>query len=291
MTDRLFLSEQFAANRRHLGAVAYRMLGSLSEAEDAVQETWIRLSRSDADAIDNLGGWLTTVVARVCLDMLRQRKARREDQLDDDSPEPVALNAQTVDPERELAMADAVGLALLVVLEKLAPAERIALVLHDMFDLSFEEIAPIVERTPVAARQLASRARRRVQGSDETQTADRTRQREVVDAFLAASRGGDFAGLLAVLDPNVVFRADAVASRLGNVAELRGAQAVANNFKGRAQSARPALVDGSIGLLIAPMGKLRVVLALTVTDGRIAAIDAIAAPDRLAQLDVVLLDA
>ncbi|CAI2932181.1 sigma-70 family RNA polymerase sigma factor [Aminobacter niigataensis] len=289
MNDENFLSERFAANRGHLRAVAYRMLGSASEAEDAVQETWLRLVRTGAGDIDNLGGWLTTVVARVCLDMLRQRKSRREDPLDVEGPDEVADDAAGIDPERELAMADAVGLALLVVLERLAPAERIAFVLHDMFDLSFDDIAPIVERTPVAARQLASRARRRVQGSDEAGAPDRTRQREVVDAFLAASRGGDFAGLLAVLDPDVVFRADAAAARLGSAAELRGAQAVAQNFKGRAQVARPALVDGSIGLLIAPMGKLRVVLALKLDGDRIVGIDAIADPDRLAQLDVALL--
>ncbi|WP_439501422.1 sigma-70 family RNA polymerase sigma factor [Aminobacter ciceronei] len=266
------------------------MLGSASEAEDAVQETWLRLARTDTDDIDNLSGWLTTVVARVCLDMLRRRKSRREEQLDTEGPDEIADDAPAVDPERELAMADAVGLALLVVLEKLAPAERIAFVLHDMFDLSFDDIAPVVERTPVAARQLASRARRRVQGSDEARAPDRTRQRQVVDAFLAASRGGDFAGLLAVLDPDVVFRADAVAAHLGAVAELRGAQAVAQSFKGRAQGALPALVDGAIGLLVAPMGKLRVVLMLRLNGDRIVGIDAVADPDRLAKLDVALLD-
>ncbi|MBE1204405.1 sigma-70 family RNA polymerase sigma factor [Aminobacter carboxidus] len=290
MNEEIFLAERFAANRGHLRAVAYRMLGSASEAEDAMQETWLRLARSDAREIDNLGGWLTTVVARVCLDMLRQRKSRREDALDMEGPDEVADETAGINPEHELAMADAVGLALLVVLEKLAPAERIAFVLHDMFDLSFDDIAPIVERTPVAARQLASRARRRVQGSDEARAPDRTRQRQVVDAFLAASRGGDFAGLLAVLDPDVVFRADAVAAQLGAVAELRGAQAVAQSFKGRAQGALPALVDGAIGLLVAPMGKLRVVLMLKLDGERIVGIDAIADPDRLGQLDLVLLD-
>lgn len=289
MDDKIFLADAFAEKRGHLRAVAYRMLGSASEAEDAVQETWLRLARSDAGDIDNLAGWLTTVVARVCLDMLRKRKSRREDPLDTEGPDEVADDAPSVDPERELAMADAVGLALLVVLERLAPAERIAFVLHDMFDLSFDDIAPIVERSPVAARQLASRARRRVQGSDEAGAPDRSRQREVVEAFLAASRGGDFAGLLAVLDPDVVFRADAAAARLGSAPELRGAQAVAQNFRGRAQVARPALIDGSIGLLIAPLGKLRVVLALKLEGDRITGIDAIADPDRLAQLDVALL--
>ncbi|GAA2827871.1 RNA polymerase ECF family sigma subunit [Aminobacter aminovorans] len=290
MNEEIFLADKFAEKRGHLRAVAYRMLGSASEAEDAVQETWLRLARSDAHEIDNLSGWLTTVVARVCLDMLRQRKARREEQLETEGPDEVADDAPAVDPERELAMADAVGLALLVVLEKLAPAERIAFVLHDMFDLSFDDIAPIVERTPVAARQLASRARRRVQGDDKAPTPDRTRQRQVVEAFLAASRGGDFAGLLAVLDPDVVFRADAVAAQLGALAELRGAQAVAQSFKGRAQGALPALVDGAIGLIVAPMGKLRVVLMLRLDGDRIVGIDAIADPDRLAQLDLALLD-
>lgn len=290
MTDENFLGSRFAENRARLRAVAYRMLGSASEAEDAVQETWLRLARTDNGDIDNLPGWLTTVVARVCLDMLRKRKSRREDQLDTEGPDEIADDAAGIDPERELAMADAVGLALLVVLEKLAPAERIAFVLHDMFDLSFDDIAPIVERTPVAARQLASRARRRVQGSEEAGVPDRTRQREVVDAFLAASRGGDFAGLLAVLDPDVVLRADAAAARLGSVAELRGAQAVAKSFAGRAQAARPALVDGAIGLLVAPKGKLLVVLKLRLDGDRIAGIDAIADPERLAQLNLTVLD-
>ncbi|PWK76062.1 sigma-70 family RNA polymerase sigma factor [Aminobacter sp. AP02] len=289
MRDEIFLTERFAEKRGHLRAVAYRMLGSASEAEDAVQETWLRLARTDTSDVGNIGGWLTTVVARVCLDMLRRRKSRREDQLDDDGPEPAAGEAAGIDPERELAMADSVGLALLVVLEKLAPAERIAFVLHDMFDLSFDDIAPIVERTPVATRQLASRARRRVQGTDEPQDRDRTRQRQVVEAFLAASRGGDFAGLLKVLDPGVVFRADAIAAQLGAIAELRGAQAVAGSFKGRAQAALPALVDGAIGLLVAPQGKLRVVLVLKIEGDRIVGIDAIADPQRLARMDIVLL--
>ncbi|WP_432285956.1 sigma-70 family RNA polymerase sigma factor [Aminobacter sp. BA135] len=289
MNEENFLADKFAEKRGHLRAVAYRMLGSASEAEDAVQETWLRLARTDTDDIDNLSGWLTTVVARVCLDMLRRRKSRREEPLDTEGPDEIADDAPAVDPERELAMADAVGLALLVVLEKLAPAERIAFVLHDMFDLSFDDIAPIIERTPVAARQLASRARRRVQGSDETRAPDRTRQRQVVDAFLVASRGGDFAGLLAVLDPDVVFRADAVAAHLGSIAELRGAHAVAGNFNGRAQAALPALVNGAIGLVVAPMGKIKVVLLLTVDGDRIVGIDAVADPERMSQLDVVML--
>ncbi|MDT2022123.1 sigma-70 family RNA polymerase sigma factor [Methylocella sp. CPCC 101449] len=287
MTEENFLAQQFDQKRGHLRAVAYRMLGSLPEAEDAVQETWLRLARSDTGDVDNLGGWLTTAVARVCLDMLRQRKARREEAFDD-GPEPAASGA-SVDPDQEMAMADAVGLALMVVLEKLAPAERIAFVLHDMFDISFDDIAPIVQRSPVAARQLASRARRRVQGTEESRTTDRTRQRQVVEAFLAASRGGDFAGLLAVLAPDVAFHADPVAARLDAVAELRGAQQVATAFKGRARSAFPALINGTVGALVAPRGKLLVVLAITVEEGRIVGIEAIADPQRLATLDVRLL--
>ena len=216
MENEKFLAEQFEAQRSHLQRVAYRMLGSLGEADDAVQEAWLRLSRSEVEGIDNLGGWLTTVVARVCLDMLRSRKLRREEPLDGE-PEPAADHAATSDPERETELADNVGLALLVVLEALAPAERVAFVLHDMFDLPFEEIAPIVGRSPTAARQLASRARRRVQGSAETSQADVAGNRKVVDAFLAAARSGDMAGLLAVLDPDVVLHADRAAARLGGV--------------------------------------------------------------------------
>jgi RNA polymerase sigma-70 factor (ECF subfamily) len=288
MTEENFLAQQFDQKRGHLRGVAYRMLGSLPEAEDAVQETWLRLARSDTREVANLGGWLTTVVARVCLDILRQRKMRREESLDGEGPEPIMARA-SVDPDQEMAMADAVGLALLVVLEKLAPAERIAFVLHDMFDISFDDIATIVQRSPVATRQLASRARRRVQGTEEAQTADRSRQRQVVEAFLAASRGGDFSGLLAVLDPDVVFHADHVAARLNAAADLRGAEQVATTFKGRARNASPALIDGRVGVLVAPKGKLLVALAITVEQGRIVGIDAIADPQRLATLDVQLL--
>ena len=208
MDEHEWLAEQFEANRTHLRAVAYRMLGSLSEADDAVQEAWLRLSRSDTSGVENLGGWLTTVVARVCLDMLRSRKSRREEPLGAHVPDPMVSREDGIDPEHEALLADSVGLALLVVLETLAPAERVAFVLHDMFDLPFDEIAPIVGRSPTAARQLASRARRRVQGAATVPDADLTRQREVVDAFLAASRGGDFDALLALLDPDVVLRAD-----------------------------------------------------------------------------------
>ncbi|WEX74553.1 sigma-70 family RNA polymerase sigma factor [Sinorhizobium numidicum] len=295
MDEKKFLAEQFEGSRAHLKAVAYRMLGSRTEAEDAVQESWLRLSRADTSDVENLRGWLTTVVARVCLDMLRTRKSRREEPLEtppsSPAPSPDGAHAEAMNPEQEALFADAVGLALLVVLNRLTPSERIAFVLHDMFDLSFEEIAPIVERTPAAARQLASRARRRVRGAPALPVADLNRQRKVVDAFLAASRGGDFDALLAVLAPDVVFHADAVAARMGARAEIRGAAAVAETFKGRAQGALPALVDGTIGLLVAPQGRLRVVLALTLQGGRITAIEALADPDRLGRLDLAVLDA
>ncbi|TMG09009.1 MAG: sigma-70 family RNA polymerase sigma factor [Chloroflexi bacterium] len=234
MTEHEYLAERFEAHRAHMRAVAYRMLGSADEADDAVQEAWIRLSRADAGRVDNLAGWLTTVVARVCLDMLRSRKSRREEPL---SLHHVAGN----DPEHEVLLADSVGLAMLVVLETLAPAERVAFVLHDLFGLPFDEIAPIVGRTPSAARQLASRGRRRVRGADAA-TGDLTLHREIVDAFLAASRGGDFEGLLAMLDPDVVVRADEEAVKLGAEREVRGAAAAARTFAGRARAAQPALV-------------------------------------------------
>jgi RNA polymerase sigma-70 factor (ECF subfamily) len=285
MEKEKWLAEQFEAHRDHLQRVAYRMLGSTGEADDAVQEAWLRLSRAEAAGIDNLGGWLTTVVARVCLDTLRSRKSRREEPLEGE-PQPAAGHERTVDPEREAELADNVGLALLVVLEALAPAERVAFVLHDMFDLPFEEIAPIVGRSPTAARQLASRARRRVRGSAKTSETDVASHRKVVDAFLAAARSGDVAGLLAVLDPDVVLHADRAAVRLGGVAELSGAGAVAANFKGKAQQARAALVDGALGVVVAPQGRLLLVLNLTFAGDRIAAIDVVADPDRLEALDL-----
>jgi RNA polymerase sigma-70 factor, ECF subfamily len=285
MEKEKWLAEQFEAHRDHLQRVAYRMLGSTGEADDAVQEAWLRLSRAEAAGIDNLGGWLTTVVARVCLDTLRSRKSRREEPLEGE-PQPAAGHERAVDPEREAELADNVGLALLVVLEALAPAERVAFVLHDMFDLPFEEIAPIVGRSPTAARQLASRARRRVRGSAKTSKADVASHRKVVDAFLAAARSGDMAGLLAVLDPDVVLHADRAAVRLGGIAELSGAEAVAANFKGKAQQARSALVDGALGVVVAPQGRLLLVLNLTFARDRIAAIDVVADPDRLEALDL-----
>jgi RNA polymerase sigma-70 factor (ECF subfamily) len=288
-----WLAEQFEAQRSHLRAVAYRMLGSLSEADDAVQDGWLRFSRSDASGVENLGGWLTTIVARVCLNMLEARRSRREEPLGGRLPDPILSHADGSDPEQEALLADSVGLALLVVLDTLAPAERLALVLHDMFAVPFDEIAPIVGRSPAAARQLASRARRRIKGAAPAADADRTRQREVVDAFLAASRGGDFSALLAVLDPNVVLRADAAAVPRGTSRLVRGAAAVAKGalaFSGRARFAQPTLVNGAVGVVVAPRGRLFVVVGLTVRRGKIVEIDIIADPDRLRHLDLGVLD-
>jgi RNA polymerase sigma factor (sigma-70 family) len=291
MGENAGLTERFEENRNHLRGVAYRMLGSLSEADDAVQEAWLRLNRSDTSGVENMGGWLTTIVARVCLDMLRSRKSQREEPWDEHVPEPVQSREDGSDPEHEALLADSVGLALLVVLETLAPAERLAFVLHDMFAVPFEEIAPIVGRSPAAARQLASRARRRVQGSDMAPDADLTRQREVVDAFLAASRAGDFEALLAVLDPDIVLRADRAILPAGAPAEVRGAEAVARRAgKGGARAARPALVNGAVGLVVAPRGKLVMVLRFTIKNGKIAEIDVVANPERLRQLDLAVLD-
>jgi len=290
VSERDVLAEEFEANRPHLRAVAYRMLGSLSQAEDAVQEGWLRLNRSDTSGVDNLGGWLTTVVARVCLDMLRSRRSRREEPLDANVPEPVASRSHGGDPEHEALMADSVGLALLVVLETLEPAERLAFVLHDMFAVPFEDIAPLVGRSSAAARQLASRARRRVQGKPAIPEADLERQRKVVDAYLAAARGGDFEALLAVLDPDVVVRSDRRPIGPGGATEIRGAAAVTElAMKGRARAARAALVNGAVGIVVAPGGRLLMVLDLEIVDGKIIAIDAIADPDHVRQLDLALL--
>jgi RNA polymerase sigma factor (sigma-70 family) len=284
MDERDWLARRFEDHRGRLRAVAYRMLGSASEADDAVQEAWLRLSRSDADEVENLGGWLTTVVARVCLNMLEARRSRREEPVGGDLPDPVAHRGDDHDPEQQALAAEGVGLALLVVLDTLTPAERLAFVLHDLFAVPFEEIAPIVDRSPAAARQLASRARRRVQGAPPPD-ADLARQRAVVDAFLAASRQGDFEALLALLDPDVVLRADPAAVRTGAAAEARGAAAVAGTFSGRAQTARPALVDGAPGAVWAPGGRPRVAFGFTVADGRILAIDLLADPERLALVE------
>ncbi|GAB0108605.1 sigma-70 family RNA polymerase sigma factor [Nocardia sp. JMUB6875] len=271
---------EFEVQRGRLQALAQRMLGSAAEAEDAVQEAWLRLSRSETAEIDNLAGWLTTVVSRVCLNMLQSRGTRREDALEDyDAPE------AAIGPEQEALLGDSIGAALLVVLDTLSPTERLAFVLHDMFAVPFEDIAPILGKTPAAARQLASRGRRRVRGIDEI-TIDRERQQEVVTAFLAASRSGDFAALLELLDPDVVVRADAIGIAMGADAEVRGAQAVANTFAGRARAARPVLVDGLAGLVWMTAGTPRMVFDFTVVDGRIAGIEMLADPILLAELDL-----
>jgi len=266
------LAGRFEENRPRLRAVAYRMLGSLAEADDAVQEAWLRLGRSGADGVDNLDAWLTTVVGRVCLDMLRSRTSRREAAWDPTVKEPAGA-----DPEGEALLADSVGLALLVVLETLTPTERLAFVLHDLFGVPFDEIAPIVGRSPDAARQLASRARRRVR--ENPSPAGHGAQRRIVDAFLDAARGGEMATLLTLLDPDVELRVD-------GVVEHSGAQAVARFFAGRAQAARPALVDGALGVVVAPDGQVRIVLRLRVADGRITELDAVTEPSRISSLSV-----
>jgi len=291
MDERDCLTDRFEANRPHLRAVAYRMLGSVTEADDAVQEAWLRLNRSDTAAIDNLGGWLTTVVARVSLDMLRSRTSRREQPVGTHVPQPIVSRDDDVDPEQQALLADSVSLALLVVLETLSPAERLAFVLHDMFAVPFDEIAPIVGRSPTAARQLASRARRRVRGAVPAPDADRARQREVVDAFLAAARDGDFDALLAVLDPDVVLRVDRGARATSR--EIRGASAVveqARTFTRLARFARPARVNGSAGFVVAsPTGPLAVA-GFAIAGGRIVEIDLLADPTRLRELDLSALD-
>lgn len=292
MHDSELLADRFEAHRGHLRAVAYRMLGSLSEADDAVQEAWLKLSRTDADEVRNLGGWLTTVVGRVCLDMLRSRASRREDPIEDTFvPDPVISPLTRIDPEQEVLLADSVGLALLVVLETLEPAERLAFVLHDMFAVPFDDIAAIVGRSPAATRQLASRARRRVQGAAPEPEPDLARQKKVLDAFLAASRGGDFEALLSVLDPDVVLRADsgplvggAAASKL-----VRGAAAVARQaltFARFAASSRLVLINGEVGVVALLDGQPMSVMGVTVADGRIVAMNILADPERLARLDL-----
>lgn len=291
MDDQQWLAQRFEQHRSRLRAVAYRMLGSLSEAEDAVQETWLRLTRADASQVENLGGWLTRIVARVSLNMLRARQGRLEEPLGPRVPEPVIDPAEGTDPEHEALLADSVGLALLVVLEKLTPVERLAFVLHDVFAVPFDEIAPIVGRSQAATRQLASRARRRVRGAATSPVAELARQREVVDAFLAAARDGNFGTLVAVLDPDVVLRADRPAVIAGASTEVRGAREVARRAVERgARAARPALVDGAVGVVVAPRGRLLMVLRFRVRDGKIVEIDAIADPARLRQLDLTVLD-
>lgn len=300
MTDQEWLATQFESQRSRLESVAFRMLGSTGEADDAVQEAWLRLSRTDADAVQNLGGWLTTVTARVCLDMLRSRKSRREDGFSDAPPE-MADSAAGSDPAREAELADSVGLAMLVVLEALSPAERVAFVLHDMFDLPFEEIAPIVGREPAATRQLASRARRRVRGAEPDPDADVRGQRRVVEAFLRAAREGDFEALLAVLDPDVVLHADAmaVAGARANAAagappvapEIHGAHAVATVFSGRAAAAQLALVGGAAGAVYAPGGVTVTAFVFEVVDGRVVGLSVVSDPGEIAVLAPVIVPA
>ena len=293
MDDRDWLAEQFEEHRGHLRAVAYKMLGSLSEADDAVQESWLRLSRSDTSEVENLRAWLTTVVARVSLNVLRSRRTRREEPLDVRVPDPVVSRDDGTQPEHEALLADSVGLALLVVLETLAPAERLAFVLHDMFGVPFDEIAGLVDRSPAAARQLASRARRRVQGAAPVPDADLGAQRRVVDAFFAAARDGDFEGLVAVLDPDVVSRSDGGALRPQATSVVRGAREVAARaltFARLSPFVRPALVNGAAGAVVAPRGEPFSVLGFTVVGGRIVEIDAITDPARLRALDLAVLD-
>jgi RNA polymerase sigma-70 factor (ECF subfamily) len=288
MDEQEWLAQQFEENRGHLKAIAYRMLGSVNEADDAVQEVWLRLSRFGASGVANVGGWLTTVVARVCLDMLRSRKARREEPLEGHVPDPIVSCDTPSNPEREILLADSVGLALLVVLETLEPAERLAFVLHDMFSMSFDDVAGILDRSAAAARQLASRARRRVQGTAPASNADIRLQREIVNAFLAASRNGDFDALLAVLDPDVVLRADAGSLQPGASKVVRGAARVAEQallFSGLARHCRLALVNGTPGLVTAPGGRPYAVIGFAIQHGKIVEIDILADPKRLRQLN------
>jgi RNA polymerase sigma factor (sigma-70 family) len=293
MDENEWLADRFEEHRPHLRSVAYRMLGSLTEADDAVQDTWLRLSRAGASEVENLGGWLTTIVARVCLNMLRSRHTRREESLGVHLPDPVVSPEGMLQPEEEALLADSVGLALLVVLDTLSPAERLAFVLHDMFDLPFEEIAPMVGRTPVAARQLASRARRRVRGAEvPAPDPDLARQRVVVDAFFSAARGGDFDALVALLDPDVVLRADAGARGPGASEVIRGAAAVAGQARRSAMPAaqlRPALVNGAAGVVVTVRGRPFAVMGFTVSGGKIVEIDAITDPERVRRIATAVL--
>lgn len=294
MDERDWLAERFEANRSHMRAVAYRMLGSETEADDAVQDAWLRFSRSDADDVENLRGWLTTIVARSCLDMLRSRASRREEPLGRELPDTVASRRAGIEPEQEALLADSVGPALLVVLETLAPTERLAFVLHDMFAVPFDDIAQIVGRSPAAARQLASRARRRVQGATRIPDADIARQRAAVEAFLAASQDGDFAALLALLDPNIVLRVNWSAAAGASPREVSGAPSVAKQVlafsRHGARAAQAALVNGAVGVVIAPAGRLSAALMFTITQGKFLEIRVITDPEQLRSLDVTVLD-
>ena len=290
MVQQNWVVDRFEARRTHLRAVAYRMLGSTGEADDAVQEAWVRLNRSDTSAIENLDGWLTTVVSRVSLDMLRSRSSRREDPAGGELPDRLESPTAGTDPEHEALLAETVGAALLVVLDTLSPAERLAFVLHDMFAVPFDEIGTIVGRSPNAAKQLASRARQKVQGKDPISDADPARQREVVDAFLAASRSGDFEALVALLDPQIVLVADSAAVGMGAPEEVQGAPAVAGIFSGRASAAQPALIDGAVGVVWAVGGRPKVAWDFTISDGKVVHIDMLAATDSLDDLDLTILE-
>jgi RNA polymerase sigma-70 factor (ECF subfamily) len=281
-----WLAEAFEAERPHLQMVAYRLLGSTSEADDAVQEAWLRLSLADTSSLKNLGGWLTTVVARISLNMLRSRNVRREESLEASTLEPETSQEGFIDPEQEALLADSVGIALLVILDTLAPAERLAFVLHDIFAVPFDEIAPIVERSETATRQLASRARRRIQGGAKVQDASLAYQREVVEAFLSASRAGNFEALVALLDPDVVFRTDRPIPAEGFSKEIRGAVAVAKQLLRRAHEVQPI---GAVGIVVAPPGQRLLVSQLTITNGKIAQINVISDPARLSQLHLAVL--
>jgi RNA polymerase sigma factor (sigma-70 family) len=285
-----WLTSEFEENRPRLQAVAHRMLGSRAEAEDAVQEAWLRLGTADAEGIDNLGGWLTTVTARVCLDRLRRRQARPEHEARPPLPADLPDDAEGEDPAQQALLAESVGAALLVVLESLGPAERVAFVLHDVFAVPFDEVAEVLDRSPEAARQLASRARRRVQQRTPAGDVDPVRQRDAVEAFLRAARGGDFEGLVRVLHPDVVLQPDAAALRMGAMRETHGAEGVAQLLAGGAQTARLAVVEGLAGLVWVPAGRIRGVIRFTVVDGRITAIDVVGDAERIGDLEVVVLD-
>ncbi|MDQ0947615.1 RNA polymerase sigma factor (sigma-70 family) [Streptomyces phaeochromogenes] len=293
MNELDWLTEGFEEHRPRLHAMAYRMLGSASEADDALQDAWLRVGRADTDSVENIGGWLTTVVARVCLNMLRSREHRREESLEAREPVPARGQDDGRDPEEEALLADSVGVALLVVLDTLSPAERLSFVLHDMFAVPFDEIGPMLERSPAAVRQLASRARRRVKGASPLPEADLARRRRVVDAFLAATRGGNFDALVALLHPDVVLHADRSVVPTPEPVVVSGAHPVAKGAMaatGRARFTGPALVNGSVGLAMAPQGRLRLVLAFTITDDMITRIDVVADPDRLDELELAVLD-
>ncbi|MQM24252.1 sigma-70 family RNA polymerase sigma factor [Glycomyces sp. NEAU-7082] len=288
MDEGTLSAERFEEHRAHLRAVAYRMLGSLSEAEDAVQEAWIKAARADVSGVENLRGWLTTVVSRVCLDLLRSRKSRREDPLDERPVEPAVRLLRRSDPEAELVMADSVGLALLVVMEALSPVERLAFVLHDLFAVPFADIAPIVDRSPETTQRIASRARRRVRDQGEADAGDRLRRFRAVDAFMQAARDGEFATLLSMLDPEATYRPDEAARLLGAGTEMFGARAIAEAFSGAGQWTQAVLLNGDVGVVLAPRGKLRLVLTVSFKGDRIAAIEAFAEPERLAAVELRL---